>query len=502
MKTILTLLIAAAFAIVAPVSHAATLVIQNNDSAGEGFNDPTPVSPLPGNSATTLGQQRLNAFTFAANIWGQYLDSNVNIIVRAQMDILFCDASSAVLGQAGTTTIHNNFVNAPFPNTWYSQALANSIAGTDLDPTNPDINATFNSELNGQAGCLGGIGWYLGTDQNPGSDIDFITVVTHEMGHGLGFQTFQSSGGAWFSGLVDAYGRKMVFVGNSPEDYPSMLQSARAAGNIGDPNLVWNGTQVTGSIPVLVTAGTTDGRVRLHGPNPFQSGSSLSHWSTAVTPNDIMEPFYTGANHDVTMSAILFKDIGWGLLQNVATAISFFDVRARALGVDIQAQFESDASQVTVSVYRGQDGPAQTLIYSEDIIPENGFSFTDDTVEPGQSYTYMISIREPAGDFYSSTQSVTVPVLEPDLAQNVPNPFNPTTVIDFTLPQAQHVQLIVYDAGGRVVRTLVNETRDRGTSSVVWDARDSAGARVSTGVYFYRLVAGDFTQARKMVLLK
>lgn len=88
------------------------------------------------------------------------------------------------------------------------------------------------------------------------------------------------------------------------------------------------------------------------------------------------------------------------------------------------------------------------------------------------------------------------------LYQNYPNPFNPETRITFDLPAESVVQLSVYDLLGRQVRTLVNDQRPAGTYTVSWDARDEAGARVSSGIYVYRLQAGEHTMTMKMVLLK
>src|SRR5512139_2411921 len=88
---------------VAGASSAATIVIQNNDAAGEGFNDPTAKAPVGGNPGTTLGAQRLNAFTYAASIWAARLSSPVTILVAAEMNPLTCNVSSAVLGSAGAT---------------------------------------------------------------------------------------------------------------------------------------------------------------------------------------------------------------------------------------------------------------------------------------------------------------------------------------------------------------------------------------------------------------
>lgn len=100
--------------------NSATLTIVNGDGAGEGFNDASAKSPEGGNSGTTLGQQRLNLFNFAADIWGAYLDSSVPIAVGSKFDPLSpCSAGGGVLGSAGTTTGYVNFTNAPFSNTIY-----------------------------------------------------------------------------------------------------------------------------------------------------------------------------------------------------------------------------------------------------------------------------------------------------------------------------------------------------------------------------------------------
>jgi PKD repeat protein len=88
------------------------------------------------------------------------------------------------------------------------------------------------------------------------------------------------------------------------------------------------------------------------------------------------------------------------------------------------------------------------------------------------------------------------------LMQNQPNPFNPSTVIRFSLEDAGHVSLKVYDAAGRRVRTLVNDTRTPSEYSVTWDGRDDAGAGVAAGVYLYRLETAQGTETRRMVLVK
>ena len=88
------------------------------------------------------------------------------------------------------------------------------------------------------------------------------------------------------------------------------------------------------------------------------------------------------------------------------------------------------------------------------------------------------------------------------LYQNYPNPFNPTTTIRYDVKQATEVKLVIYNMLGQEVRTLVNNRQDAGYKTVVWDGLNNRGSRVASGIYIYRLQAGDFVQARKMILMK
>ncbi len=83
------------------------------------------------------------------------------------------------------------------------------------------------------------------------------------------------------------------------------------------------------------------------------------------------------------------------------------------------------------------------------------------------------------------------------LEGNYPNPFNPSTEIRFALPEAQHVRLVVYDVTGREIARLVDALLPAGTHRVSFDA-----THLPSGVYLYRLTAGSFDQARRMMLLK
>lgn len=88
------------------------------------------------------------------------------------------------------------------------------------------------------------------------------------------------------------------------------------------------------------------------------------------------------------------------------------------------------------------------------------------------------------------------------LNQNYPNPFNPTTEVPFSLPVGGHVELSVFNVLGQKVTTLVNGEYPAGNHVVEWNGLDADGQQVSSGVYFYRIAAGSFTDAKKMMMLK
>jgi len=88
------------------------------------------------------------------------------------------------------------------------------------------------------------------------------------------------------------------------------------------------------------------------------------------------------------------------------------------------------------------------------------------------------------------------------LAQNFPNPFNPSTTIMFDMREKGHVSLKIYNVAGQLVRTLVNGVKDAGHHKITWDGRNNDGVSIASGVYFYKMETKRFSQTRKMVMLR
>jgi len=301
------------YRLAASPAPAATFVIVNVDGAGEGFNDPTPVAPVGGNPGTTRGQQRLNLFQKAADTWGATIKSTVPIRIQAQFDPLTCSAGSAVLGSAGAYSVVRDFPGAPLAGTWYHSALANALAGVDLDPTYDDILATFNSAIDNNNNCLAGTNWYLGYDHNHGGDIDLLVVLLHEFAHGLSFSGFINlTSGAYFYGYPDIYSH-FTLDNSSGKHWDEMSNGQRINSATNTGKVVWDGPKVLAGATGFLTGGTdAGGHPRLFVPNPVQSGSSISHFDTVASPNLLMEPYINpnlGSDLDLTDEQLF--DVGW-----------------------------------------------------------------------------------------------------------------------------------------------------------------------------------------------
>jgi hypothetical protein len=256
-KTALRLLLGVAAAAACSIASAtATITIVNANDPGVGFNDPTPVAPVGGNAGTTLGQQRLNVFAYVAGLWGQQIDSAVTIGILSTFEPLTCTASSAVLGSAGPREIFTDFSGAPLAGTWYHAALADKLAGVDLDPTVVPIRARFNVNL-GQPNCLAGSPFYLGLDSNvPAGQINLVVVLLHEFAHGLGFSTVtDGSTGAYLLGLPSAWDH-LLFDDTQGLTWVQMTDAQRAASAINVRKLVWAGANVTAAVPTVLAPGT------------------------------------------------------------------------------------------------------------------------------------------------------------------------------------------------------------------------------------------------------
>jgi len=159
------------------------------------------------------------------------------------------------------------------------------------------------------------------------------------------------------------------------------------------------------------------------------------------------------------------------------------------LGFIISRNGEQIASYSSSTALKGQGTTSQ----------RHSYKYIDYTAVTGKSYTYQLKSVDVSGQTHTYDPLVTISTVPEEvctLEQNYPNPFNPSTTIQFFVPQASKVDLKIYDMLGKMI---VNKTMNakKGTNAYTFNGKD-----LSSGVYFYRLIAGNFVETKKMMLLK
>ena len=324
----------------------AKIFVINVDGGNEGFNDPTPVAPVGGNTGTTKGQQRLIAFQFAADRWGATIDSPVPIIIQASFDPL----GANVLGSAGAINIFRDFGSvglfpgAEFPGTWYGGALADKRAGADLNPGAADIRARFSSDFD----------FYLGLDNNHGSKNDLVTVLLHEFAHGLGFQSFVSvTSGNATQNLPDVYGRHLLDTSTGLHwDEMSAIQRKDAAVRFG--RIVWDGrdghNEVNTDLPSVLVFGSPE--VRVTSPAAI---SGAYQFGTAAFGPALSSPGVSGsvvaAIDEANVAGPATTDACTALTNAAAVAGNIALIERGTCGFAVKARNATNAGAIAVIIY-------------------------------------------------------------------------------------------------------------------------------------------------------
>jgi hypothetical protein len=188
----------------------------------------------------------------------------------------------------------------------------------------------------------------------------------------------------------------------------------------------------------------------------------------------------------------------------VAVLLEQFSSFLVADGIEVSWTLSSVGQAMRFEAERveGSSGGFEPLAAS---IGRDGLSYRliDREVASGGSYQYRIFIDEGSGRrLLFETGAIAVPRGSLALRQNRPNPFNPSTAVDYYLPAAGRVTLDIFDVCGRLVIRLVDETQQRGEHSIRWSGLDAYGTAVSSGAYFYRLTMDKKSVSRKMLLCR
>ena len=179
----------------------------------------------------------------------------------------------------------------------------------------------------------------------------------------------------------------------------------------------------------------------------------------------------------------------------------------------IRWQTESERSVLGYHILKKINGNGEFVKANNSLLPAKGgttdpadYVFIDSDVQPHTDYTYqLLEVDINGSESISATVNIRTDAWVPDryyLDSNYPNPFNPSTTIQFGIPEQSHVRLQIFNIRGELIRVLWDEIMDAGIHDVKWDGRNAIGHQVSTGVYFYRLQSGGFDKIVKMLLTK
>lgn len=216
------------------------------------------------------------------------------------------------------------------------------------------------------------------------------------------------------------------------------------------------------------------------------TGDNIRYASVALDQELLDLEFIANVSRKDTLTHIIglgITNLGGGSIPASNTARLIMTVRfmtkngATADQITLDSTFFPPAGPVILSPFSGGTG--------DGICPEY--------VHAANNVDIRLPVQEFDGPILPETYA---------MSQNTPNPFNPSTSIDFALPTAAKTKIEVFNILGQKVKTLVDEYLTAGNKRVEWDGTDDRGSAVASGIYLYKMTANDFTQTKKMMLMK
>ena len=424
-------------------SAQADIIIVNQNDPDEGLNDPSGRTPIGGNTGETLGEQRLNVLFEAARILNESLDIKYDVHVGSQFTVLPCSDDGTVLGQAGASDYYLDYSNGSV----VPYALANHILDRDLNGSGLEIDTQFNSALDNQNGCTAGLSWYYGFDTAPDDGTSFLSVVLHEIVHGMGFIGLMGSSAhapfSWpdgkegFSLLSKNLGRAGLSA-----TLDEMTRGQRIIAMTSGDRLTWKGDSANNKTSNY-SSGVNQNEIQFYAPSSFDSGSSLSHFDVDLAPDELMEPIYTDTFSDIGLSLEVLIDIGWSpnpdnlpnyppefteVPAQSTTEDTSFDVELSATDINddeltynvssVSEGLSASVSGATLTVSPDEnffgEGSVTASVYDGENTVTTSFSVTVTPVNDEPAISEVADVTFPEGD----TASLTISVSDVDNAMN------------------------------------------------------------------------------------
>lgn len=458
------------------------------------------------------------AFQYAVDLWEQHIESPVTIRILAQ----WRELDENVLGSAGPSTFYGNFPNAPMTATWFPVGLAHALAGQRFDgaPTY-DIHSNFSSAMN----------WYYGTDGNaPGGTFDLVTVVLHEIGHGLGFfQTYHVNDGEGEDRCVGAsvgtgcWGLSATG-GGTP--FPAIFDRFVVDGDdvslldqsvYGNPSTRLGNVLQSGNVRFSGTSALDAHEnvpIDLYSPAGFEPASSIAHLDEATfprgDPNSLMTPRLARAEAIHSPGPIfcgLLEDLGWtlgdGCFALMSAEIIAFDTGIISSNGRIQLKWttgaDSDlASFVIEASHFGREFEEVARVGF--VSGERNYEISLDDLAPGR-YTFRLRYtRSDGSSALSRSVDATVPLLDQVLVTGpFPNPMQSRATVRVHVRRAQQFDAYLYDAMGRRVQTLAAEQNVSSQSETTFMIDRGS---LASGVYYLQIIGSEFSETTSLVIAR
>ena len=438
-------------------------------------------------------QEARTAFSYALSLWGEVLNSTIPVVViGCWLPQTYYDVPNWI-GAMAYTDAYRDVHGAPFEDTSYVVALANAISGQDLndndggdtDADGLDADAEMDGWFNGEKS-----NWYFGTDGNPApNQLDFVSLVMHEVAHGLGFTGGVAPNGlppqakpkAYDQFTEDGFGTRIL-------DYEYNSNEIRAALRGQAGGLFFDGP---------ASAASNGGPVRLYAPDPWKAASyhHLDEQTFNNTPNSLMTPVQNNGeveHHPGPVTLAMFEDMGWPTVNTPPKLMGLPDhvlpINSTADNlIDLWA-FASDAQS-----------PDDRLLFDLTHIGEPNAGVTLDSnryldVNPAPDWTghadVTVSVTDPGGLSDTDTFRITI--------QDFSKVYVPLTVGGWPAPAPQDWVTIVSEdfeaAFPRQGWAVADENGDSGR--ITWASRNclaSSGNRAAwcAGGGDYALECGD-----------
>ena len=498
-------------------------------TAGASFEVEYKLSASGACGDTSWPDEAYAAFEYAMDIWAAHLSSPVPIVIEA----LWSELEENTLGSAGSV-LGVQLTGTGEPDTWYTTAQASALLEQDvltLVGGEHDIRININCSFGD---------WYFGTDGNPpAGKIDFVTVVLHEIGHGIGFSGTLSA----LPGEEEDEFLEIANWGLSYEEtaYPYIYDRFAFDGNgdsIIDTDVYGNpsedlylaltgrngGIVFDGEDALSTIGGMGTDQIPLYTPREFRQGSSYSHLDQVTftdSPNALMRPFMDRAlavHSPGPLFCGMLSDMGWPLGGGclgflAADAVVSIDMEEIDFGVTNVNQLEQQ--NLTI---RNDGSASETLIGSvsldhDDFRLQGSTSFE---LEPGESASVTvryqpnnIAMHRAEITLFHNANNQPTPLVIPiygealaadaivQLEQSFPNPTvgsASTSVIPYAISEDADVKIDLYSVDGRLVRSLVNDRQSSGRYEVSIDMHDLAG-----GVYMYRVMINNVVETGKLM---